>query len=130
MKNKISPALLVIFSLFSNTSYAECVWNRDVKEAGDGNYIYTRECHVQVGKNNKELEIRKVQVDELNKAIDLKDLALVKQEERVHLWMDSTLKMNDKIQSYESFRVSNQALYFGLGIIFTGFAVWGAGQLR
>lgn len=129
MKQKII-SLVVLSLLTSQVSYADCVWSRDIKENQDGSYTYTRGCHVQVGKNNKELDLRKQQVEELNKTIELKDLALVKQEERVNLWMDSTLKMNDKIQSYESLRSTNQILYFGLGILVMSAAVWGAGQLR
>jgi hypothetical protein len=129
MKQKII-SLIVLSLLTSPVSYADCVWNRDIKENQDGSYTYARDCHIQVGKNNKELDLRKQQVEELNKTIELKDLALTKQEERVNLWMDSTLKMNDKIQSYESLRSTNQILYFGLGVLVMSAAVWGAGQLR
>lgn len=108
---------------------ADCDFAKDIKDNQDGTYTYTRDCHIEVGKRIKKLDLATQQIDELNKTIELKDLALVKQKERADLWMNTSLQMSDKLQSYDKTNSFNQWLYFGLGVAATALSVWGAGQL-
>jgi hypothetical protein len=110
-------------------SFAACDFANDIKAMPDGTYSYTRDCHVEVGKRVKRLALVEQQVVELEKTIELKDLALVKQKERADLWMDTSFKMNDKLQAYEAASSKSDWVHFGLGVAVTVLSVWAAGQL-
>jgi hypothetical protein len=125
---KIISALLV-GCLLSSQSFASCNWEKDVKVNQDGSYTYSKDCHLQVGLSLDELDLRRKQVAELNKTIELKDLAIRYSDERVRLWMDSSLKMNERLNQYEATKGSQQWLYFGLGVLTTSLAVYGASSL-
>lgn len=128
----LKSKLVIFFMVLSipMQSFGACDFSKDIQENADGTYKYTRDCHVEVGKRVRRLVLVEQQVVELEKTIELKDLALVKQKERADLWMDASFKINDKLQSYDSAASKNQWLYFGLGVAATALAVWGAGQLR
>jgi len=101
---------------------ADCDFST-IKETDQG-YLYSQECHRQVGKLVKDEAERKEQIAKLNKSIELKDLVIDKQEERIKLWMDSTEKMEDRVNSIEKWKSTNQWLYFGLGVVTTSLSVW------
>lgn len=122
-------AILLIGTSLPLRAMADCNWATDIKKNPDGSRTYTEECHIVVGKNIKELELRREQVEALNQTIQLKDLAILKLEQRNEIWMNTSIKMNDSLNSYERLRSTNYALYFGLGVVATSLAVWGAGQL-
>lgn len=111
-------------------SYASCDWSKDVSKNSDGSYTYSKQCHLEVGSSLEELDLRRKQVDELNKTIELKDLAIKYSEERAQLWMDSSLKMNDRLNQYEASRSREPWLYFGIGVAATVLSVWAAGQIN
>lgn len=124
--NKII-SLFLVYVLTVSTSLA-CDFKSDVKKT-EGGYIYTTACHVLIGKKLEELDIRIKQVEELNKAVELKDLALRKSEERNVLWMDTAYKANERLNQYEAARSMNGWIHFGLGVVTTSLAVWGASSL-
>lgn len=127
---KLVLSLLCLSLLLPAPALASCDWDKDVKQNQDGSYTYTKGCHIQVGLSLEELDLRRTQVVELNKTIQLKDLAIKYSEERTQLWMDSSLKMNDRLNQYESARSGQQWFHFGLGVAVTVLSVWGAGQLK
>jgi hypothetical protein len=112
------------------SAYAECNLASGISRNTDGSYTYSKACHLYVGESLEELDLRRKQVVELNKTIELKDLALKYSEERTQLWLDSSLKMNDRLNQYESARSNQGWYYFGLGIAATVLSVWAAGQIR
>jgi len=114
----------------STQSNASCDFSKDVKENADGSFTYSRECNVEVGKRIKELDLRRNQVDDLNKVITLKDLAIEKADQRAKLWMDTSNELNDKLIKYDSISKRSDTLYFVGGIAVTILSVWAAGQLR
>jgi hypothetical protein len=124
---KLMAAILLF--IVSANSYASCDFATDIKENPDGTFTYQRGCHIEVGKRIKRLTLIEQQVDELEKVVELKDLALVKQKERTDLWRDTSLQINDKLQSYDSVANKSQWLYFGIGVAVTTLSVWAAGQL-
>jgi hypothetical protein len=77
-----------------------------------------------------DLEDREAQVQALTKSIELKDLAIKTHEQRADLWMNTSFKLEDRVNTIERYNDTNKWLYFGLGIVVTGLSVWGAGQLR
>ena len=108
---------------------ADCDPAKDIKSNSDGTYTYSRSCHVMAGKAIKEKPLLNEQVDDLNKAITLKDLALTQETQRSTMWLDDSVKMHDKLNSYEAAEHKSNVIYFILGIVVTGAAVYGAGQL-
>lgn len=121
--------ILMLCISFASNSCADCDFSKDIQKNADGSYTYTRECHLDVGNTYKALEKRVLQVGKLEEALELKDLALIKSHERMDLWRNTTYKLEDRVNSMEEFKKRNEWLYFGLGIVVTGLAVWGAGQL-
>lgn len=121
-------SILMLTLIFSNTCFAECDFSTGIVKQGDS-YLYSKECHVQVGRDQKELDNKRGEVVELRKTIELKDLALVQQQKRVDLWQETSFKMEEKFSTYDSLQSKNNLLYFVVGVGLTALSVWGAGQL-
>lgn len=119
---------ILIFTL-ATSSFA-CEFSKDIQKNEDGSYTYTKDCHKEVGDIKKKLELRVLQVNTLEEVIEKKDVAIIKGHERIQLWMDTSFKLEDRVNTIERMKERNKWLYFGLGIVVTGFAVWGAGQLK
>lgn len=128
MKKIIS--LFIVLSLFSQVALAECDWKKGVKENVDGTFTYSAECHLRVGQLVRDEPIKDQQIAEYKKVIELKDLALSKTEQRADMWMNTTFKLQDRMNTIEDYSSRNNTVYFIIGVAFTALAVWGAGQLR
>jgi hypothetical protein len=127
--NKLVASFVAVTILLSPTvSLAECDFAKGITKV-EGGYLYSTDCHKKVGKLQEDLKDREEQVAKLEKTIELKDLAIVTQERRVQLWMDTSFKLEDRVNTMDRLKSSNQLLYFGLGVLTTSLAVWGAGQL-
>ena len=126
---KIINMALIISMLLSSTAFADCQWARDIKKTDSG-YLYTPECHGQVGIIVKDNDDLKTEVVSLRKGLELKDLVVQKADERVILWRNESYEQFDRLQKQTEAAHRNETLYFILGIVVTGAAVWGAGQLR
>lgn len=127
MKKFIAVALLVVS--FSNVAFAECDFSTGITKQSDGNYLYSRECHVKVGQMKQDLDAVTLQVSEYKKAIDLKDLALTSSNTRADLWMNTSFKLQDRMNAVDDLKSKNQLLMFFAGVAVTSLAVWGAGNL-
>jgi hypothetical protein len=125
---KLTSVILAV-SLFSNVALAECDFRTGIKPNGDGSFTYSGACHRKVGEIKQDLEIANSQVSDYKRAIELKDLAIIKADQRAQMWMDTSFKLEEKMSKIDDLRSKNNLLYFGLGVVVTGFAVWGAGQL-
>ena len=111
---------LIILLFTINTGLA-CDWS-DIKKTENG-YLYPVECHTKVGKlvqNEKKLL----------KAIDLKDLALQKADERIVVWRNETYNQHDRLLKQQKYNDFTNWMYFGGGIAVTILSVWAAGQLK
>ncbi len=124
--------LVLILALLSFTTpaYGECDFSKDIKKNSNGSYTYSSECHIKVGKIVKENELREEQVVKLNKAIELKDLAITKSEERTQLWINTSDKLEGRLNTIEKMQDSNKIVWFVAGIGFTVLSVWAAGQIK
>ena len=122
-------SFLLAVCMFANTAFADCDFSKGITKLPDGNYEYTKECHVHVGELVQDNDVKTQQVDKLNKALDLKDLAITKADQRTQLWMDTSLKLEDNIQKMDSLSKKNEWLYFGLGVLTTFAAGYAAAQL-
>ena len=126
---KLFRFLSCVIFLSASITQAECDWSTGIKKV-EGGYLYNSDCHGRVGIVVKDLEDREKEVVALRKTIELKDLVIVKSDERVMLWRDESYEQFERLQKQSELANRNQTLYFILGIIVTGAAVWGAGQLR
>ena len=121
-------AFVTILGLFSNIALADCDWSRIVQNPND-TFTYSKELHICVGTLKRDLDIANTQLDSYKKAIELKDLAITKADERSTLWRDTSFKLEDRVNSIDSLTKKNEVMYFVAGVLFTSLAVWGAGHL-
>jgi hypothetical protein len=126
---KIMSLILSASVFLSSTAFAECKWATGVTKVEQG-YLYTPECHARVGTTVKDLEDRETEVAALRKTIELKDLVITKADERTVLWRNESYEQYDRLMKQQELSRKNETLWFVLGIVVTGAAVWGAGQLR
>lgn len=128
---RVISFILMSQFVISNAAFGACDFSKDVAKNEDGSYTYSRECHLEVGKQVKQLELKDKQIDSLEKVVDLKDLALTKQHERVELWMDTTYKLETRVNTIERLNDTNKFIWFGIGVLTTvgaGFAIGAAAK--
>lgn len=125
---KKTICLILSFAMFSNIAWADCKWADGVKKTEQG-YLYTAECHGRVGIMAKDLDDRAIEVENLRKTIDLKDLTIKKADERTELWRDTTFKVEDRLTKIESAAETNKWVYFGLGVLSVFAAGYAAKQV-
>ena len=126
-----ATSLLMILTIVSTSvRAADCDFSKGIEKLPDGRYAYSPECNRKVGKMAEDEKDRQTQIQA--KDVQIKDLGVQAdaQQKRADMWMDNSLKLEDRVNTMEELKARNQWLYFGLGIIVTGAAVWGAGQLR
>lgn len=121
-------SLLVVFSLFSSLGYADCDYSKIVKN-NDGTYTYSPSLNLCVGQLVQDDNTKTQQVKDLNQAVTLKDLAITKSDARAENWMNTSLKLEQNIQKENTLKRDNEWLFFGLGVLATGLATFGAAQL-
>lgn len=121
-------ALVLSFSLFSGSCFADCDWSRIVKNP-DGTYTYSKELNLCVGQNVQDGKTKDVQIQDLMKAVSLKDLAIQKADARAQNWMDTSFKLDEKVQSAVKDEKLSSWAYFGLGILTTFAAGYTAAKL-
>lgn len=109
--------IVVLLSLISNLSYADCDFSTGIKPNTDGSFTYTKECHLKVGQLVQDNKTKDMQITDLNKAITLKDLALKESEDRASLWMNTSFKLEDRLSKIDGLEKKNDILYFGLGAL-------------
>lgn len=103
--------------MFSNVALAECDFSTGITKNENGTFTYSRECHLKVGEIRQDLSIAQGQNLKLIQALDLKDLALSKADQRADMWMNTSLKLEEKVNTIDQMRSTNQWLYFGLGVL-------------
>lgn len=127
---RMLTAVICMALAYNPVAFADCDYSKDIQKNADGSYNYTKDCHLDVGKKVNALDKREQQVQLLEKTIELKDLALDKSYERIENFRESTYKLEDRVNAMEEMKKNNEILYFVLGIVVTGVAVYGAGQLH
>lgn len=121
-------SLTLAVSMLSNVAFAECNFATDITKNDNGSYTYTRDCHFKVGEMKQDLKIANEQNEKLNKALDLKDLTIVKADQRADMWMNTSFKLEDRINTIDEMRKTNQWMYFGLGVLAMFAATYAASQ--
>ena len=128
MKNLIIAIVILAFS--SNVVFAadSCDWTK-IKKLPDGNYEYPLNLHLCVGKLVEDSKVKDQQVQELNRAISLKDLAIKDSDARANQWLNTSMKLESNLNEVDKLQKGNDLIYFGLGIATTVIAIWGASQV-
>lgn len=116
MSVKPCIAVLAAVSLFSNIAFGNCAFD-DLKHNADGTVTYSNADHVCVGNLVQDDKTKTQQVQDLTKAITLKDLAITKADARAQLWQDTDLKLEQNIQNIDKAEKTNQWMYFLLGVL-------------
>lgn len=127
---KLLSYIVIVSLLFSQVARGDCDFSKDIKPTDHGTYEYTKDCHIKVGQLVQDGSTKDKQIQDLNQAITLKNLALDTSDKRADNWMSTSLQLQDRVQKIDQLEKGNNILYFALGIAFTSLAVWGAGNLR
>lgn len=111
-------------TLFSSAAFGDCDFSKVVKN-NDGTFTYSKDLHICVGQLVQDNTIKAQQIDDLNKAISLKDLTIQKSDERANLWMDTSFKLESRVETIDKMEKTNSWLFFALGAV----TVIGAGMM-
>ena len=127
--------ILLMVSLVDHSVLASCnpKSNEHIYKSTDYNpprYVYSKDCHVDYGRLREEEPLRKKQVEHLKESIRLKDLAIDYSNKRIDNWQKTTFKLEDKLLKIEKNNERIKWIYFGLGVVVMGGAVWAAGQIK
>jgi len=126
MKNII--VLVLTFILTTQSVLATCDW-KTIQETPQG-YLYSKNCHIEVGRLVKSEKLLKEQIAALNKQITLKDLQFNKQSEITDKWRKTSYSLEDRvIKSYKLSSFSNKLNFVG-GFVLAILSVYAAGQLK
>jgi len=111
-------ALIVLFQIaISSLAYGgTCDWST-IKPMPNGDYEYSLDCHLKVGQLVQDTKIKDQQIQDLYKAVELKDLAIQKDDERVMLWQKTSDTQQQRLSSIESGQKTMDWLYFSLGAL-------------
>lgn len=122
--------IITIWTLLLQSAFAgKCDWSKDIKREGD-KFIYTPYCHNEVGLMVKDIKDYKIQVNELEKTIEMKDLVIEKADERIELWRKQSYNQYERLQKAYKWQDAENKWYFVGGVVLTVLSVWAAGQLR
>lgn len=114
--------LIIFILLFSVSAEASCDWKTGITPGPNNTFIYTQECHQEVGKL--------VQANkDLTQAIQLKDLAIQQSDSRIALWEKVSGDEQDRLVKLDSEQKHNDVLYYALGVATTFLAAYAASQL-
>lgn len=128
MLMKTGIKILISLCFFTNTVFA-CNFNTDIKKQ-DGLYLYTVSCHKEVGKmymDNKDLLKENEQLEKAYKNLK-EDIRL--SDKQMRLWRDETYEQHKRLMNVKNASDNEKWLWFGIGVLVMGGAVYGAGQLR
>lgn len=120
----------VIFCLLiPNTGWADCDFSKGITPGPNKTFVYTEACHQKVGQVVKDNQSKTAQIADLTKAITLKDLALTDADKSKQNWIDTSGKLEDRLQKVDSLQKTNEWVYFGLGVLTTFLAGIAAAKL-
>ena len=125
---KYLTLLVVTLTLTMQSVLATCNWS-SIKQKGN-TFIYSKECHLEVGRLVKTSKIKEEQVKKLNETIKLRELSLDYSNKRVDLWKKTTFEVEDRFNKQVRIGSLGNKMYFVGGVLLTILSVWGAGQLK
>lgn len=118
----------ILMSLISTTSFSDCDWST-IKKLPDGGYEYTPTLNLCVGQLVQDSAVKDQQIQDLTKAISLKDLAISNSDARVALWQKSADDEQDRLNKVSSDQKMSEWCFFSLGVLTTFAAGYAAAKL-
>lgn len=118
----VQKTLIALIFMFNSYSYGACDWKTIVK-TNDG-YLYTRECHIEVGKSLDELEIKRQQVELFRQSSDYFRQSYEFEKQRSDLWYKEAQDLEKRLKNNKVYSDLEKAAYFTLGV----FVMYGAVQ--
>ena len=115
--NIIKKSLIILVLLpYSNFCYgAECDWKTIVKITGG--YLYTIDCHTQVGLDLKT-------IDNLHQIIEVKDNIIELYKQKSDLWKNTSDDLTKKITSISTMSNLEKICYFAAGFFMSSISVY------
>ena len=127
MKKISSLALSLMF--VCNVAFADnCDWST-IKEIDGPEFVYSPECHNQVGKLVANEKDYKIQIDSQKKVIQLKDLTIKDLTANSNMWEKEAHSQFKALENYRSAEKTRTWLWFGGGVGATILAIVIAGQV-
>lgn len=127
--NPLISLLTIAALLLSQTIYGDCDFKTGITAGPNKTFIYSEECHQKVGSLVLDNKNKAQQVDDLLKAITLKDLAIKDSDQRATDWMSTSGTLEKRVQEIDKLEGTNKVLYFGLGVLTTFLAAYSAAKL-
>jgi hypothetical protein len=116
--------LLLALSLISSSAMATCDFKTGIQKLPDGNYEYTKECHIAVGQLVQDNKTQAAQIVEYKAAINLYQVTIKTDEERIQNWIATSTKLESRVEKVDDLEKKNEWLYFGLGVLATAAAAY------
>lgn len=124
--------LVILALLWNSLAFAECDWatiKTQKNDKGENEYVYTKECHIQVGVNKEELDIRKKQLAKQAETIKLSELGINIANQRAEEWKEETYDQRKALERSVTLEKYTSAGYFLVGIGTAMLSVWAVGKL-
>lgn len=124
--------LLVLLVLLQAPQAMACEFSTGIQET-DGGYLYSPDCHKEVGRMKKEIDERryqKLRYEELlgikDRQIELEQMSSRNWKAQSELWKETAVEVHERSSSIERLSESNKWLYIGAGVLLTvisGYAI-------
>jgi hypothetical protein len=125
MKHLFVKFLILCF--FCSSSFGTCNW-KNIKVNPDGTYTYRADLNLCVGQLVQTNKTQAQQLEDLTKAISLKNNALQESDKRANLWSNTASSLEDRLQKVDSTERHTEFIYFGLGVLAAGLATYVAAK--
>ena len=109
----VQKKIVSVILIFSSISYGDCDW-KTISKTSDG-YLYSKECHLAVGKSLDELDIKRQQSDLYKNSSELFKQAYELEKQRSDLWYKQSQELEKTIRQEKMFSEIQKIAYFSLG---------------
>lgn len=125
----MKKSLICLLMLISINAYSDCDWKTGITPGPNKTFIYSEACHLKVGSLVQDNATKDQQIQDLTKAIQLKDLAINMSDQRVALWEKTADDEMARLNTIQADQKKSDWLIFGLGVVTTLGAGWMASKL-
>lgn len=120
---------IILFALMFQAldSFSAC--NFSTIQKTEQGYLYSKECHIEVGRLVKSEPLYKVEITSLRKTIELKDLRINKEVARAEMWRKTAIDVEKSYNMRKNMSDIQKYLYMGLGVIVSGGAIYAGSKI-
>ena len=128
MKKWLISSVIVI--LMTTNSYSGVVYIKQGEAAPSDGYLVDAETMKKMRGEILERDAYKKENESLNRSLELQDLSLTLRKEQVDMLSKDSNRLADRLHKSSQMSTWERVGWFGLGILATGLAVKGAGELK